>query len=95
MDSLLLTVAHRFSQILRRQTSLNHLCQASRSVLQNSDVTTQMLEDWYHIDLSSICKQTLYTMDNYNEKDHQNIITCKMLLTPLKRDDLPSFVFAK
>ena len=74
-----LSVARRFSQILRRQASLNHLCQASRTVIQNADLTGQMLDDWSRVDLASICKQTLYTMDKYNERDHDMIITRKLL----------------
>uniref|UniRef100_T1JBP4 RFX-type winged-helix domain-containing protein n=1 Tax=Strigamia maritima TaxID=126957 RepID=T1JBP4_STRMM len=60
-------LARIFSQTLRRQTSLNHLCQASRMVLHNPDITTQMLQDWRNIDQDSICRQTIYTMDKtYN-----------------------------
>ncbi|CAH1796789.1 unnamed protein product [Owenia fusiformis] len=64
-----LDLCRRFSQLLKRQTSLNHLCQASRSVIHNSDITAQMLDDWSMVDLESICKQTLYTMDRFNERD--------------------------
>ncbi|KAI8480826.1 regulatory factor X, 4 (influences HLA class II expression), partial [Branchiostoma belcheri] len=61
--------ARRFSQMLRRQTSLNHLCQASRTVIHSSDITSQMLEDWQAIDIISIVKQTLYTMENGREQE--------------------------
>uniref|UniRef100_A0A2K6UDR9 Regulatory factor X4 n=1 Tax=Saimiri boliviensis boliviensis TaxID=39432 RepID=A0A2K6UDR9_SAIBB len=57
-------LSRRFSQILRRQTSLNHLCQASRTVIHSADITFQMLEDWRNVDLNSITKQTLYTMED-------------------------------
>ncbi|KAJ8316181.1 hypothetical protein KUTeg_006195, partial [Tegillarca granosa] len=67
-------VARRFAQVLRRQTSLNHLCQAARTVIHSAEITSQMLDDWMNVDLNSIIKQTLYTMDNYSERDHQNII---------------------
>ncbi|XP_066264702.1 transcription factor RFX4-like isoform X2 [Branchiostoma lanceolatum] len=62
-------LARRFSQMLRRQTSLNHLCQASRTVIHSSDITSQMLEDWRAIDIISIVKQTLYTMENGREQE--------------------------
>ncbi|XP_078663216.1 transcription factor RFX4-like isoform X3 [Branchiostoma floridae x Branchiostoma belcheri] len=62
-------LARRFSQMLRRQTSLNHLCQASRTVIHSSDITSQMLEDWQAIDIISIVKQTLYTMENGREQE--------------------------
>ena len=74
---LLLSVARRFAQLLRRQTSLNHLCQASRTVIHSADITSQMLEDWVNVDLSSITKQTLYTMDKYSEGDYETIVSCK------------------
>ncbi|XP_050417756.1 transcription factor RFX4 isoform X2 [Patella vulgata] len=67
-------LARRFSQVLRRQTSLNHLCQAARTVIHSTDITSQMLDDWLNIDLNSIIKQTLYTMDQYTEKDHTIIV---------------------
>jgi len=70
-------VARRFAQVLRRQTSLNHLCQAARTVIHSPEIISQMLDDWLSVDLNSIIKQTLYTMDNYSERDHQTIINCK------------------
>ena len=36
-----------------------------------------MMDDWANVDLSSICKQTLYTMDKYSEKDQDMIISCE------------------
>ncbi|XP_029453412.1 LOW QUALITY PROTEIN: transcription factor RFX4 [Rhinatrema bivittatum] len=66
-------LSRRFSQILRRQTSLNHLCQASRTVIHSTDITFQMLEDWRNVDLSSITKQTLYTMEDSRE-EHRKLI---------------------
>ncbi|XP_036376155.1 transcription factor RFX4 isoform X2 [Megalops cyprinoides] len=67
-------LSRRFSQILRRQTSLNHLCQASRTVIHSADITFQMLEDWRNVDLSSITKQTLYTMEDSREEHRKLII---------------------
>ena len=68
-------VSRRFCQTLKRLTSLNHLCQAARSVVHSSDVTSQMLYDWSRVDLSGICKQTIYTMDKYSERDYEMIVT--------------------
>ncbi|XP_007893604.1 transcription factor RFX4 isoform X1 [Callorhinchus milii] len=67
-------LARRFSQVLRRQTSLNHLCQASRTVIHSADITFQMLEDWRNVDLHSITKQTLYTMEDSREEHRKLII---------------------
>ena len=71
----LIAVARRFAQVLKRQTSLNHLCQASRTVLHSTDVTQQMLQDWRHVDLANIVRQTLYTMDEYCDRDFNIIVT--------------------
>ncbi|XP_033824675.1 transcription factor RFX4 isoform X1 [Periophthalmus magnuspinnatus] len=66
-------LSRRFSQILKRQTSLNHLCQASRTVINSADITFQMLEDWRNVDLNSITKQTLYTMED-SQDEHRLLI---------------------
>ncbi|XP_050716547.1 transcription factor RFX4-like isoform X3 [Eriocheir sinensis] len=59
-------LASRFSRMLRRQTSLNHLCQASRMVLHSPEITQQMLQDWRQVDLEAISHQTLYSMDKHS-----------------------------
>jgi regulatory factor X 4 len=69
-----LAESRRFVQMLRRQSSLSQLCQASRTVVQNSELASHMMADWNSVDVSSICKQTLYTMDKYTERDHKIII---------------------
>uniref|UniRef100_A0A674F1A3 Regulatory factor X, 4 n=1 Tax=Salmo trutta TaxID=8032 RepID=A0A674F1A3_SALTR len=67
-------LSRRFSQVLKRQTSLNHLCQASRTVIHSADITFQMMEDWRNVDLNSITKQTLYTMEDTREEQRRLII---------------------
>lgn len=51
--------------------------QASRTVINSADITFQMLEDWRNVDLNSITKQTLYTMEDSQEEHRQLIIHCK------------------
>ncbi|CAM9164010.1 unnamed protein product, partial [Lampetra planeri] len=80
-------LSRRFSQILKRQTSLNHLCQASRTVINSADITFQMLEDWRNVDLNSITKQTLYTMEDSQEEHRQLIIHWSFHLIHLMFDD--------
>ncbi|KAF6739151.1 MHC class II regulatory factor RFX1 [Oryzias melastigma] len=46
-----------FSQTLRRYTSLNHLAQAARAVLQNSAQINQMLSDLNRVDFSNVQEQ--------------------------------------
>ncbi|XP_056135929.1 MHC class II regulatory factor RFX1 [Lampris incognitus] len=46
-----------FSQTLRRYTSLNHLAQAARAVLQNSAQINQMLSDLNRVDFTNVQDQ--------------------------------------
>uniref|UniRef100_A0A336MR21 CSON005548 protein n=1 Tax=Culicoides sonorensis TaxID=179676 RepID=A0A336MR21_CULSO len=46
-----------FSQTLRRYTSLNHLAQAARAVLQNSAQIAQMLNDLNRVDFHNVQEQ--------------------------------------
>ncbi|XP_044535071.1 transcription factor RFX4 [Gracilinanus agilis] len=47
---------------------------ASRTVIHSADITFQMLEDWRNVDLNSITKQTLYTMEDSREEHRKLII---------------------
>ena len=49
-----------FSQTLRRYTSLNHLAQAARAVLQNSGQIAQMLSDLNRVDFASVQEQAAW-----------------------------------
>lgn len=49
-----LSAVSAFSQTLRRYTSLNHLAQAARAVLQNSTQVTQMLSDLNRVDFHNV-----------------------------------------
>ncbi|XP_010777851.1 transcription factor RFX3-like [Notothenia coriiceps] len=46
-----------FSQTLRRYTSLNHLAQAARAVLQNTAQINQMLSDLNRVDFTNVQEQ--------------------------------------
>jgi regulatory factor X 1/2/3 len=43
-----------FAQTLRRYTSLNHLAQAARAVLQNTAQINQMLMDLNRVDFANV-----------------------------------------
>ncbi len=43
-----------FAQTLRRYTSLNHLAQAARAVLQNNGQINQMLNDLNRVDFPNV-----------------------------------------
>ncbi|KAL5250321.1 hypothetical protein ACHWQZ_G016160 [Mnemiopsis leidyi] len=49
--------ANAFAQTLRRYTSLNHLAQAARAVLQNSHQISQMLADLNRVDFTNVQEQ--------------------------------------
>lgn len=49
-----MTAVVAFAQTLRRYTSLNHLAQAARAVLQNSSQISQMVADLNKVDFSNI-----------------------------------------
>ena len=46
-------------------------------MIHSTDITFQMLEDWRNVDLNSITKQTLYTMEDSREEHRKLIIQCK------------------
>ena len=52
-----LSTVRSFSQTLRRYTSLNHLAQAARAVLQNQAQITQMLADLNRVDFANVQEQ--------------------------------------
>lgn len=47
-----------FAQTLRRYTSLNHLAQAARAVLQNTSQINQMLSDLNRVDFANVQVRT-------------------------------------
>lgn len=51
---LQVTSANAFAQTLRRYTSLNHLAQAARAVLQNTAQINQMLSDLNRVDFANV-----------------------------------------
>lgn len=54
---LQLTAVSAFAQTLRRYTSLNHLAQAARAVLQNPSQINQMLTDLNRVDFHNVQEQ--------------------------------------
>lgn len=55
------TAIGAFAQTLRRYTSLNHLAQAARAVLQNSSQINQMLSDLNRVDFHNVQEQVTST----------------------------------
>ncbi|XP_051175428.1 DNA-binding protein RFX2 isoform X3 [Leptopilina boulardi] len=57
MMHIKLTAVSAFAQTLRRYTSLNHLAQAARAVLQNTSQINQMLTDLNRVDFHNVQEQ--------------------------------------
>ncbi|XP_031830232.1 regulatory transcription factor Rfx isoform X6 [Nomia melanderi] len=57
MTQIKLTAVSAFAQTLRRYTSLNHLAQAARAVLQNPSQIHQMLADLNRVDFHNVQEQ--------------------------------------
>ncbi|XP_031419728.1 MHC class II regulatory factor RFX1 [Clupea harengus] len=57
MVRIKVTCAGAFAQTLRRYTSLNHLAQAARAVLQNTAQINQMLSDLNRVDFANVQEQ--------------------------------------
>ncbi|XP_073259463.1 DNA-binding protein RFX2-like isoform X2 [Porites lutea] len=57
MSDVKVSTCSAFAQTLRRYTSLNHLAQAARAVLQNSSQITQMLTDLNRVDFANVQEQ--------------------------------------
>ncbi|KAM6957559.1 MHC class II regulatory factor RFX1a isoform 2-T2 [Aplochiton taeniatus] len=57
MVRIKVTCASAFAQTLRRYTSLNHLAQAARAVLQNTAQINQMLSDLNRVDFANVQEQ--------------------------------------
>ncbi|KAM9687572.1 DNA-binding protein RFX2 isoform 1-T1 [Trichechus inunguis] len=53
-------VVSAFAQTLRRYTSLNHLAQAARAVLQNTSQINQMLSDLNRVDFANVQEQAAW-----------------------------------
>lgn len=58
-----LSVVNALAQTLRRYTSLNHLAQAARAVLQNQNQITQMLADLNRVDFKNVEEQVCDLVD--------------------------------
>uniref|UniRef100_A0A8C3DTH0 Regulatory factor X1 n=1 Tax=Corvus moneduloides TaxID=1196302 RepID=A0A8C3DTH0_CORMO len=54
LGNAMVTAAGAFAQTLRRYTSLNHLAQAARAVLQNTAQISQMLSDLNRVDFANV-----------------------------------------
>jgi regulatory factor X 1/2/3 len=55
--SIKVSAVSALAQTLRRYTSLNHLAQAARAVLQNSSQINQMLVDLNRVDFHNVQEQ--------------------------------------
>lgn len=61
-----MAAASAFAQTLRRYTSLNHLAQAARAVLQNTAQINQMLSDLNRVDFANVQVTAHRALSNLN-----------------------------
>ncbi|KAI4825889.1 hypothetical protein KUCAC02_021550 [Chaenocephalus aceratus] len=78
LDEWLKIALHELPENLRNikfecNSNITSQHNASRTVINSADITFQMLEDWRNVDLNSITKQTLYTMED-SQDDHRQLI---------------------
>lgn len=59
LSPMQVAAAGAFAQTLRRYTSLNHLAQAARAVLQNTAQINQMLSDLNRVDFANVQVSTI------------------------------------
>ena len=57
-----------FCQALRRYTSLNHLAQAARALMQNEEQIDQMVNDMTRVDFNNVREQALWVCGGCNEE---------------------------
>lgn len=75
MTSIRCAAVSALAQTLRRYTSLNHLAQAARAVLQNTQQIQQMLSDLNRVDLNNVQEQASWVCmcpDTVVERLHQD-----------------------
>ncbi len=65
-----------FAQTLRRYTSLNHLAQAARAVLQNTSQINQMLSDLNRVDFANVQVRTALCVWIFSS---DSFVTCTIL----------------
>ncbi|KAG8003164.1 DNA-binding protein RFX2 [Nibea albiflora] len=65
----LVAVVSAFAQTLRRYTSLNHLAQAARAVLQNTSQINQMLSDLNRVDFANVQQDFKVTLQQQSSLD--------------------------
>jgi len=72
--ALQLCAVSAFAQTLRRYTSLNHLAQAARAVLQNSTQINQMLADLNRVDFHNVQEQVFAFLIKYIQSTHSHFL---------------------
>lgn len=68
-----INLCKRLANLLRRQTSISHLIQAARLILSNSDVISQMLQDWKSLNKDQLIRETLHLLQGLSPP-HSDII---------------------
>ena len=89
ITTIKLSTVRSFSQTLRRYTSLNHLAQAARAVLQNQQQINQMLADLNRVDFVAVQEQASWVcgcdMNTVNklEESFKSTLQQQVVATPI------------
>ncbi|XP_053211492.1 LOW QUALITY PROTEIN: uncharacterized protein LOC128395114 [Panonychus citri] len=59
LKSIKIDLSRHLGNLLRRQTSISHLIQAARMVVNNGDVTPQMICDWRSLSIDLIARESI------------------------------------
>lgn len=73
-----------FAQTLRRYTSLNHLAQAARAVLQNTSQINQMLNDLNRVDFANVQVLCVLAKCVFEEKTLNFFFLIRIIIFPFK-----------
>ena len=59
---LKISLCKRLNSLLKRQTSISHLIQAARMIINNTDVVPQMIQDWKCLNVDLIAQETIESL---------------------------------
>ncbi|XP_074602165.1 uncharacterized protein LOC141855878 [Brevipalpus obovatus] len=59
---LKISLCKRLNSLLKRQTSISHLIQAARMIINNGDVIPQMVQDWKCLNVDLIAQETIESL---------------------------------
>ncbi|XP_025017524.1 transcription factor RFX4 isoform X2 [Tetranychus urticae] len=81
LKSIKIDLSRHLGNLLRRQTSISHLIQAARMVVNNGDVTPQMICDWRSLSIDLITREAIQSS---HRNESINNINLDFIITALR-----------